>query len=80
MPLEAEMVTPNVPNFFISEYARLFVLLRAHPEARKALLKSGLETSRAQPDACIPRGEFWTTIVEKFLPMIRIVLEFLVQS
>jgi hypothetical protein len=47
----------------LSDFARLLGILTSTPAVRRAIVESGLERSRAQLDARIPRDIFWSTAV-----------------
>jgi hypothetical protein len=47
----------------LSDFGRLLGILTSAPAVRRAIVESGLERSRAQLDARIPRDSFWSTAV-----------------
>lgn len=53
------------PDFSLSEFGRLVVLLKEDPETRTALLKSSQPLARSQIDARVSSFAFWDTMVAK---------------
>jgi hypothetical protein len=47
----------------LSEFERLLGILATAPTVRRAIIESGLERTRAQLDARVPRDSFWSTAV-----------------
>lgn len=56
----------STPEFTISEFARLIIILREDPTARNALFQLGQELSRTELDAGRSRDSFWENIASRF--------------
>lgn len=56
----------NLPNFTISEFARLVIVMRDDEKARSALYRLGQELRRAELDSGTSRDAFWGIIEDRF--------------
>lgn len=57
---------PSAPNFTISEFARLIVLMKDDERVRSALFKLGQELRRCELDSGNTRDAFWGVIEGRF--------------
>lgn len=58
--------TESEPNFTISEFARLIIVMRDDERARSALYRLGQELRRAELDCGTSRDSFWGIIADRF--------------
>lgn len=56
----------GMPNFSISEFARLVIVMRDDEKARSALYRLGQELRRAELDSGTSRDAFWGIIEDRF--------------
>lgn len=56
----------EAPDFNVSEFARLCVIIANDEIAREAFFKLGQEMTRSQLDAGVSRDNYWATIAERF--------------
>lgn len=58
--------TDSIPNFTLSEFARLIVILQEDERAREAMFRLSQELQSCELDGGVTRAAFWQVIADRF--------------